>query len=116
MLANTRARYPKDTAHCFRVPEQGRAYWLRLVQFAGEPWRDARLRIELRPGEDPQEALLRAIRLKLGRLEGRIDGQLVTVHSKRAKELDVLLQERLVDFDRPITIKMNGRPLLKCFI
>jgi poly(3-hydroxybutyrate) depolymerase len=109
LLAKTRACYPTETAHCFRLPEQGRAYWLRLVEFVGEPWMDPQLRIELRPGEDPQEALLRAIRLKLGRLEGRIDGQLVAVHSKRAKELDVLLQERLVDFDRPITIKMNGR-------
>jgi hypothetical protein len=80
-----------------------------LVRFAGEPWRDDRLRIDLRRGEDPQEALLRAIRLKLGRLEGRVEDQLVTVRSKRAKELDVLLHERLVDFDRPITIKMNGR-------
>ncbi|UCG31898.1 MAG: hypothetical protein JSU68_09555 [Phycisphaerales bacterium] len=109
LLARTRACYPTETAHCFRFPEQGRAYWLRLVRFAGEPWRDAQLRIDLRPGEDPQEALLRAIRLKLGRLEGHVEGQLVTVRSKRAKELDVLLHETLVDFDRPIIVKMNGR-------
>lgn len=109
LLMSTRARYPTRIAHCFRFPEQGHAYWLRLVRFAGEPWRDAQLRIDLRPGEDPQEALLRAIRLKLGRLEGCVEDQLVTVRSKRAKELDVLLHGRLVDFDRPITIKMNGR-------
>ena len=109
LLGSARQRYPPDVLHCFRFPGQGRAYWLKLVEFAGQPWEDDRLQIDLRPGEEAREALLRAIRRRLGRLKGKIEGQLITIHTKKVKTLDVLLHDALIDLDKPITIRMNGR-------
>jgi poly(3-hydroxybutyrate) depolymerase len=109
LLSLKRKRYPRRVSHWFRYPGQGHAYWLGLVEFLGQPWSDGRMHVKLKPGDDPQEAILRETRNRMGRLTGVIDGQLVTVHAKRAKVLDVLLHDELIDLDQPITVKINGR-------
>lgn len=109
LLDQHRVLYPPQVSHWFRYPGQGRAYWLRLVAFQGEPWSDARIHVELKRGDDPHEAFLRATRRRMGKLQGSIEGQTVTVRSKRVKVVEVLLHDGLIDLDRPVRIKLNGR-------
>jgi len=113
LLGWQRQHYPRPVSHWFRFPNQGHAYWLKLIEFVGEPWTDQRIQVRIQPGQDADEALLLEMRRRLAKLEGTIDGQRITVRAKRAKVLEVLLHDELVDLDRPITIKLNGRMAFK---
>jgi hypothetical protein len=109
LLSERRTLYPPEISHWFRYPGQGRAYWVRLVEFQGQPWSDGRVHVQLKRGDNPDEAFLRETRRRMGKLQGHIEGQTVTVRSKRVIVVDILLNDELVDLNEPVRIKLNGR-------
>jgi hypothetical protein len=109
ILAARRTLYPTDVSHWFRFPEQGQAYWLSLAEFLGEPWTGRQLHVQLGPGDDPDEQILLETRRRMGEITGAIQGQLITIHARRAKALDVLLADPMLDLDQPVQIRFNGR-------
>jgi hypothetical protein len=109
ILAARRAVYPAEVSHWFRFPAQGRAYWLSLAEFLGEPWTGRQLHVQLGPGDNPQEKILQETRRRMGKITGTIQGQLITIHARRIKALDVLLADPMLDLDQPVQIKFNGR-------
>ena len=75
LLAQRRARYPKKIEHTFRHTYQARAYWLEGHAWKGPHWTDNNFgTINLRPGEKPDDALMREMRTRLGQLRGKVTG------------------------------------------
>ena len=109
ILQSRRARYPKNVSHRFKFPSQGSAYWLRLRRFIGEPWRDNRLVVKLKPGESRQAALDEGFSRRMGYLGGTIGRQTISITSRRAAEIELLLHDELLSLNESITIVYNGR-------
>ncbi len=100
----------KAVAHWFRFPSQGRIGWLRQTKFAGESW-EGRIVVRVRPGADLHEYARRAVRRKLGLLEGTIEGQTIRVRLQHTQEAEILLHDGLIDLTEPITV-YRGRKIV----
>nr|MBU0617045.1 prolyl oligopeptidase family serine peptidase [Planctomycetota bacterium] len=115
LLSATREHYPRSIRHVFRLPYQGRTAWIEAHAWRGPWWDDQPLKISFRDGEnadDPKvqrEALARAVRGRLGELRGEIDGQQINVYRKKISELTVWLGDGMIDWDQPVSLKVNGR-------
>ena len=48
--------------------------------------------------------------IPIGRIEAKIDGNTIMLETERVEALRILLNDRLVDLDRPVTIVVNGEP------
>jgi predicted esterase len=107
ILAARRARYPKSISHMYKFPSQGSAYWLRLKQFIGKPWADNTLHLKAKAGQSHQEVYLAGIKKRMALYTAAIDGQTVTIQSRRAARTELLLADELIDLSRPVTINMN---------
>lgn len=105
-----RRRSPGSTvSHWFRYRSQGRAGWLRQTQFSGDIWRAETLSIVASPSVDRNKFIADTIKGKLAYLGGRIEGQNLTVETRRCASIDVELGDGLIDWDQPITIVINGK-------
>ncbi len=96
----------------------GRAYWVRIDKLKGLEW-NPRDRIEIHTNEtiSAQEQVNRAkdyVRKHLGRVDAAIAGEnLIDVKTSYVSEFTLFLHDKLVDMDKPITIKVNGRAYKK---
>jgi len=63
--------------------------------------------------EDPQDALLRVIRSKLGQLRGTIDGQTIDVRRKKITELTIWIGDGMIDWDEPVTVKVSANTVFE---
>jgi hypothetical protein len=88
---------------------QGRAYWLEAHTWDGEHWDNGLPPIDREPGESQDEAFGRAVRERLGHLAGEVAGQVVTVETTHVKELTVWLGDGMVDWSKPVKLRVNGR-------
>ena len=115
LLTATREHYPRSSRHVFRLVYQGRTAWIEAHVWRGPWWDDQPLKISFREGEnagDPRvqrEALARAVRGRLGQLRGEIDGQKIKVYRKKISELTVWIGDGMIDWDQPVSLKVNGR-------
>ncbi len=108
-LQMKRRAAPKTIVHYFRYPEQGRSGWLRQIKFLGRPWNGAQLSVITRPGVDFDEYVVEAVRKKLAYFGGTIEGQDIDLQMRRTDKLELLLNDKLIDLDKPIHLKVNGK-------
>jgi hypothetical protein len=108
ILEKRRISGPRAVSHWFRYPSQGHAGWLRVLKFRGEVWEDEQLSIVTRSGADFDVYVRDVIQSKLAYLGGRIEGQLVQVETRGCERIEVMLGPSFVDFERPVTITING--------
>lgn len=122
LLASTRDPWPDRIDHHFRVLEQGAPYWIESKSLQGALWNTTQLKIEFKPGEnsgDPaveREAVARAIRGLLCRVQGERDGQKIKVTRKKVTDLIVWLGDPELDFVKPVTLTVNGEKLFDAII
>ncbi len=108
LLKKTRRRYPKRVHQIFRLPEESSAYWVSTDHLQGEPLPHGPLQIPQSPDEDPRTATRRFLLGKLGLIEATCKKQTITIRSKNAVRITLLLGDELIDLDKPIKIK-RGR-------
>ncbi|GJM24420.1 MAG: hypothetical protein DHS20C16_08350 [Phycisphaerae bacterium] len=108
ILSTKRAPLSKTVAHRFRYTTQARDGWLRQTQFSGKPWTSQQLIVSPANGETVAEAMAAMLREKLGYIGGTIDGQTINIETHLCGRIEVLLNEDLVDLDKPITIIVDG--------
>jgi predicted esterase len=75
--------YPREVVWLADLPAHGRAYWLEIAQFKS-------------PG--------------LARIEGGYDSEanLIEIRTDNVSKLTVYLSRRMVDFTKPVVVKVNG--------
>lgn len=114
VLAARRGPWPRKFEHTFRVLDQGSSQWIGVHAVAGAVWNGPRVKVEFRPGENPgdpaveREALARAIRGLLCRVQGEIDGQTLRVVRKNVTHLTVWIGDGMIDWTQPIVLSVNG--------
>ncbi len=112
-LNKVRPRTVSSFEHWFRYQPQGRMCWLRQRRFQGHPWTGEYVRVTPKGDEDYSDALLRKLRLKLAYIGGSIEGQRISVRSRKCAELEVLLNDDLIDLDREIVISYKDRDVFR---
>ncbi len=108
-LSCKRQAWPKRIHQRFRLPEQSRAAWIQAEELMGQPLTDAQSKVTLKPGEDPLVAQKRHLIAQLGLIEASVDGQTITITTKKVKGVVLLLSDALLDLDKPVTIMRNKR-------
>ena len=76
-----------------------------LAQIDGGPPSSSQ---RLLPFFDGNEAMTAMLKEKLGYLGGKIDGQTIHIETHLCGQIEVLLNDDLVDLDKPITIVVDG--------
>jgi len=109
ILHHKRDSSPHPQHKWFRYPGQGSMGWVRHTGFRIPPWQAEQLSIVASPTVDYNEFVTGVIKSKLAHLSARIDGQTITIDTRRCDGVDVFLEEGAVDFDKPVTIICNGR-------
>lgn len=113
-LDRRRCAYPRQVTHTFRDLCQGRAYWLEAHAWAGKQWTSNQISPRFRAEENKldrrhfEAALARAIRGRLARISGRIDGQTITIGRQKIKELTVWVGDGTIDWEQPIVLEAGS--------
>lgn len=107
-LSVTRPHDRKSVQQWFRYPSQGRAGWLRQMEFEGRMWRSQQLLIQPGANETYSEAMTEALTERLAFISGEIEGQTIRITIQKCAKVELLLNSELIDLTRPITIIMNG--------
>jgi hypothetical protein len=114
VLAGRRAGDPRRVRHTFRHLHQASCYWLEGLSWVGASWGDAMPAPEpLREGESPSRGIARVLEPLLGRLTGTIDGQSISIERQHIGELVVWLGEDTIDWERPVTLVVDGRRVFR---
>lgn len=100
---------PVPVSHWFRYPEHGRAYWLRCTKFRGDVWEAEQISIMPGPGTNRDAYITEVIQSKMGYIGGRIEGNVITVETRRCDRVEILLGENFVDLSKPVVVRINGR-------
>lgn len=108
MLQTPRAAPSRRVSHWFRYPDQGRAGWLRLVEFRGEVWENEQIDILPASGVDRAAFVTQVLQDRLGYLGGTIENNVIDITTRRAARIEVLLTPDLVDFSRSVRVICNG--------
>jgi len=109
LLQHQRPGAPKSVSLWFRYPAEGRIAWLRQTEYLGEPWTQDQLSVVPGPGVDGDAFITRALMDRLAFLRGTAEGQTLTIETRRCAKIEVLIGPDLVDLDRPVTIRVNGK-------
>ncbi len=109
MLARRAAPPARNISHWFRYPGQGHAGWLKQTRFKGRIWEAEQLSILPSPATDRGEFISDVIKAKLAYMGAQIDGQTITIETRRCARIELLLPVELVDWGRPVTVRCNGR-------
>jgi len=107
LLETRRPDDPGRVSHTFRHLHQASCYWLEGLSWAGESWGEDPA-VRAREGETASQAIARTVEPLLGRLTGEIDGQAIRVTRRHIGELVVWLGERTIDWDKPVTLEVDG--------
>lgn len=114
-LAARQRPAPMLIRHTFRDVAHARAYWLEGLRWAGQQWTNERMALTFRDGEQPLDpnavraATHRAFLQRLGDLRGERHGQELRVGRKHLHEVVVWVQDDMVDWSAPVTVKLSGR-------
>lgn len=108
--AISRVRKPQSRVDLwFRYLPQGNAGWLRATDLAGDVWTDEQISIAVTAKEDRDAFITETLKQKLFYISGHIDGQSITIETKRIAAIELRLSPEQVDFSKPVTIVVNGR-------
>jgi hypothetical protein len=108
--ATSKALQPQSRVEIwFRYLPQGNGNWLRATDLDGDVWDDEQISIAVTASADRDEFITETLKQKLFYISGRIDGQNITVDTKRVAAIELRLSPEQVDFSRPVTIQVNGR-------
>ncbi|HPF37167.1 MAG TPA: hypothetical protein P5081_24505 [Phycisphaerae bacterium] len=110
-LNQKRRRYPKHIQQMFRLPENSAAYWARCVELQAPPLADGELRIRLKKDDDLKKKQRQYMTQKLGVIEASVEGQSIRLRSRNAETIELLLHDKLIDLDQPVTILRGSREL-----
>ncbi|GAF73604.1 unnamed protein product, partial [marine sediment metagenome] len=104
-----RRRRPKmdEVSHWFRYPGQGHAGWLEQVKHGAEVWEADQLAILPAPGTDRDTCIADIVKEKLAYLGGRIEGQTITIESRKCRRVEVCLSTEALDWSRPVIVQCN---------
>lgn len=105
-------RRPPPSRHVskwFRYPAQGRAGWLKQTKFMGDVWTAGQLSVVASVLTDRNAFITGVVKEKLAYLGGRVDGQAITIQTRRCGRIELLLPNGLVTFSEPLTVRCNGR-------
>ena len=106
-LQRRREHHPKQVRHTFQHPCQAKAYWLERNTKQGElAWRRP-APLDLRPGENVNRAIERALDSQRGVLRGVIEGQTIMVDAKNAEEMTVWIGDGMIDWQKPVRVLMD---------
>ena len=109
-LATLKARqHHTRVERWFRYLPQGDAGWLRATDLAGDVWTDEQIAIAVTAKEDRDEFVTETLKEKLLYLGGKIDGQTITIETKRIAAIELRLSPEQVDLAQPVVIIINGR-------
>jgi len=109
LLTHRRPDPPWSVSHWFRYPVQGRSRWLTQTAYKGDVWTEDQLAILPAPASDRDAYIASVVRDRLAYLHGRIDGQDVTIETRRCAAVELSLPAGLFDLNRPVTVRCNGR-------
>ena len=113
LLDRRRVRTPKRVRQVFRLPQQSAAYWVEAEGMKGQPLQNGRLKIPQRKGESAASAQRRYLVPKLGRVEVRRKGQTITMDSRRARRVVLLLSDELLNLDKSVKIRKKKKTIFK---
>lgn len=119
LLSHVRPAPSKSVRHVFRLLYQGRAAWLEARDWQGPWWDQKPVNISFSADENPDDpadlrtARARAVRNLLGEVRGEIKDQEIRVYRKRIDELAIWIADDMIDWDRPITLTVNGRKVFE---
>lgn len=105
-------RRPPPSRHIskwFRYPAQGRSGWMKQTKFTGDVWTAGQLSVVASALSDRDAFITGVIKEKLAFLGGRVDGQAITIQTRRCARIELLLPNGLVTFSKPVTVRCNGR-------
>ncbi|MGD2108440.1 MAG: hypothetical protein PVI86_03515 [Phycisphaerae bacterium] len=108
-LARTRVPPSRTVTHRFRYPDQGDAGWLRLTKFKGDVWEEEQLSILPSPLTDRDAYITSVLEEKLAYIGATVEGQTITIETRKCGKLEILFPFGLIDFDKPVTIRVNGK-------
>lgn len=109
LLDCRREAYPRRIAQTCRWAYQGSAYWLEGRAWKGEQWENKQFNVTIRQGESGEEAYHREIRARLGELSGIVEGQVISVRSRKFTELTVWIGDGMIDWTAPVRLKISGK-------
>lgn len=116
VFTKTRQPYPLSVRKTFRSTVHARAYWLE-----GEDWIGAildgksQIILEPRRGEDPrnpehiERMRERALRSRLGRIEGSIEDQTINIARRKVRTVIIWIGDNMIDWENPITVRLSSR-------
>ncbi len=113
LLKRSRPRYPKRVRQVFRLPDQSDAYWIGAEDLEGPPLPDGTLSIPVPAEEDPISAQRKWLVNRLGLVEAECRKQTITITARRAVNVVLLLDDELLDLDKPIKIIRGKKTLFE---
>lgn len=109
ILAQRRPTSPHRVSHWFRYPDQGDTGWLRLTKFKGDVWEQEQLAILASPTTDRDAYITKIIKGRLAYIGATVQGQTIDIETRKCRRVDILFPSGLVDLDKPVTIRCNGK-------
>jgi pimeloyl-ACP methyl ester carboxylesterase len=109
ILDGRRSGVRSQVQHWFRYRGQGDCGWIRATEIAGDVWEDDQLSIVPAPTTDRDRFITDTIAEKSAFIGGRIDGQNITIETRRCGGVELRLAPGQADFTKPIIIVCNGR-------
>ncbi len=114
LMERRRRQDPTRLAHTFRHLHQASCYWLEGLTWVGDSWGDAPPALaEGKEGESEDHRIARTLSPLLGRLNGTIEDQWITVTRYHVGDIVIWLGERTIDWNRPIRLEVDGRVVFK---
>ncbi len=108
--ATAKKRLPQaSVGKWFRYLPQGNAGWLRATDLGGDIWNDEQISIAVTAKEDRDEFVTETLKEKLFFISGKIEGQTITVETKRIAAIELRLSPEQVDLMQPVILIINGR-------
>jgi hypothetical protein len=114
VLAVKRDNYPKKIVKLVHHLAHGRAYWVRVDKIHGAEW-DPQKRIDVNAdGPLSNSELLERAEKKIQQQLALVEAELlpdnvINMKTRKVGQLTVFLHDKLVDMDKPILIRVNGR-------
>ena len=112
-LTKKRVANPKKVDHTYRHLHQGRSYWLEVDSWKGPRWDNPRMKISTKKGESWSKAAGRIILPLLGRLQGEIKGQTITVSGQNVGDMIVWFGKETVDWNLPVKIIRDNKTVFE---
>ena len=115
MSNHTRDPYPRKVRFLFNTLATPRSYWLQAEVLADDifdpskPVKIPKIAGEPIEGEMLQNYLYSTMKAGMGQLTGDIDGNAVRVNARHVVGYTLLLDDRMVNLDRPVDIFTNGK-------